>query len=226
MTNSSVTFWNFLEFACGVWGVCVCVCVCACVCVCVWMFSVRSRVNRECGTRRQRRRMQCWAVLACPPVQQTLALADTVVKWDSWGKTETFHSILGLEENFVNILLHFLLCQTTSWQSKLSSGCSSQRKEARFSPNLGFLPPVGECLDVGWPQKTSVYHACSIFWVWLSKTFALSSALLCFHSSSEACMTKRISPSLLGASTSWILDWSFLWKMDTIFLWMKRDATA
>lgn len=88
-----------------------------------------------------------------------LALAATVVKWDSWGKTETFHRILGLEENFVNILLHFLLCQMTLWQSKFSSGCSSQRKEACFSPNLGFIPPVGECLDVGWPQKTSIYHA-------------------------------------------------------------------
>ena len=59
----------------------------------------------------------------------------------------------------MNILLHFLLCQMTLWQSKFSSGCSSQRKEACFSPNLGFLPPVGECLDVGWPQKTSIYHA-------------------------------------------------------------------
>lgn len=44
MTNSSVTLWNFLEFACGVWGVCLCVNV-----------SVRSRVNRECGTRRQKK---------------------------------------------------------------------------------------------------------------------------------------------------------------------------
>lgn len=82
-----------------------------------------------------------------------LALADTVVKWDWWGKTETFHRILGLEENFVNILLHFLLCQMTLWQNEFSSGCRSQRKEARFSPNLGCLPPVGECLDVGWPQR-------------------------------------------------------------------------
>ena len=88
-----------------------------------------------------------------------LALTATVVKWDSWGKTETFHGILGLEENFVNILLHFLLCQMALWQSKFSSGCSSQRKEAHFSPNLGFLAPIGECLDVGWPQKTSIYHA-------------------------------------------------------------------
>lgn len=64
-----------------------------------------------------------------------------------------FHRILGLEENFVNILLHFLLCQMTLWQSKFSSGCRSQRKEAYFSPNLGFLPPVGECLVVGWPQR-------------------------------------------------------------------------
>ena len=87
-----------------------------------------------------------------------LALTSTVVKWDSWGKTETFHGILGLEENFVNIL-HFLLCQMALWQSKFSSGCSSQRKEAHFSPNLGFLAPIGECLDVGWPQKTSIYHA-------------------------------------------------------------------
>lgn len=31
-------------------------------------------------------------------------------------------------------------------------------KEACLPLNLRFLPPVGECLDAGWPQVTNIYH--------------------------------------------------------------------